>query len=113
MLTTTLRLVPRSGRCIQRAPQARDAPARIDLVVTIDSLVYVLVKEVFNPKTRRTKTKMKAGFYLNLLMTVPYLLLLLCGSQKVHDPALRDLVEWCDDTYLTFTVCKTKELVII
>ena len=29
-----------------------------------------------------------------------------------HGPALRDVVEWCDESYLKFNVCKTKELVI-
>ena len=36
----------------------------------------------------------------------------LFGSQQDHGPALRDFVEWCDDSYLKFNVCKTKELVI-
>ena len=40
------------------------------------------------------------------------LLSLFFGSQQDHGPALRDLVEWCDDSYLKFKVCKTKELVI-
>ena len=37
---------------------------------------------------------------------------LLFGSQQDHGPALRDFVEWCDNSYLKFNVCKTKELVI-
>ena len=40
------------------------------------------------------------------------LLSLLFGSQQDHGPALRDFVEWCDDSYLKFNVSKTKELVI-
>ena len=39
------------------------------------------------------------------------LLSLLSGSQHDHGLALRDFVEWCDDSYLKFNVCKTKELV--
>ena len=40
------------------------------------------------------------------------LLSLLFGYQQDHGPALRDFVKWCDDSYLKFNVCKTKELVI-
>ena len=40
------------------------------------------------------------------------LLSLLFGYQQNHIPALRDFVEWCDDSYLKFNVCKTKELAI-
>ena len=40
------------------------------------------------------------------------LLSVLYGSRHDHSPALRDFVEWCDDSYLKFSVCKTKELVI-
>ena len=40
------------------------------------------------------------------------LLSLLSGSQQDHDPALRDFVKWCDDSYLKFNGCKTKELII-
>ena len=40
------------------------------------------------------------------------LLSLLFGSQQDHGPALRDFVKWCDDSYLKFNVCKTKELAI-
>ena len=36
------------------------------------------------------------------------LLSLLFGSQQDHGPALRDFVNWCDDSYLKFNVCKTK-----
>ena len=40
------------------------------------------------------------------------LLSLLSGSQQDHGLALRDFVEWCDDSYLKFNVRKTKELII-
>ena len=40
------------------------------------------------------------------------LLSLLFGSQQDHGLALRDFVEWCDDSYLKFNICNTKELVI-
>ena len=40
------------------------------------------------------------------------LLSLLFGSQQDHGPALRDFVKWCDDSYLKFNGCKTKELII-
>ena len=40
------------------------------------------------------------------------LLSLLFGSQQDHGPALRNFIKWCDDSYLKFNACKTKELVI-
>ena len=40
------------------------------------------------------------------------LLSLLFGSQQDHSPALQNVVKWCDDSYLKFNACKTKELVI-
>ena len=40
------------------------------------------------------------------------LLSLLVGSHQDHGLALRYFFKWCDDSYLKFNVCKTKELVI-